>query len=411
MITKSRLNLRRSLLAAIPLIAASMAVSCLLAFSAASISAAAGPLNILTRNPYKVLAPLKSGVLTIFPVVRLQSNLNAQHWQYITLDEGLKSGQVVVTEAGNVMGLIRSRRPGVPPTEFTGDQVNRLVLVNNSSLPLILLAGEIVTGGKQDRVIGKDRIVLPQSEPIDLSVFCIEPGRWVGESSQFGAPGKMGKSFMVQPAVRREAMAAQNQSKVWDAVGTAINSMTAAAAPGLAEAPPAATTSYAKEMQSTSVENAVDKTASPLIGSGESLREKLGQEHAVGVVVAVRGKIIWADLFADTAMLEKYWTKLIRSYAAEAVTDQQRDDSEPTLADAEHFLELASTGHETSEGETGIYRYSEIRAGGVDSFVLQAQLPDTGFNVHISKILLAPEFPGARIRSYPMQAPRYQPQY
>jgi len=33
--------------------------------------------------------------------------------------------------------------------------VNRLVLVNNSKRPLLLLAGEIVTGGKQDRVIGK----------------------------------------------------------------------------------------------------------------------------------------------------------------------------------------------------------------------------------------------------------------
>ena len=407
MITKSRLNLRRSLLAAIPLMAAGIAVSCLLAFSASSSSAAAGPLNILTRNPYKVLAPLKSGDLTIFPVVRQEGNLKAQRWQYITLDEGLKSGQVVVTEAGNVLGLIRSRRPGVPPAEFTGDQVNRLVLVNNSSLPLILLAGEIVTGGKQDRVIGKDRIVLPQSEPIDLSVFCIEPGRWVGESPEFGAAGKKGKSFMVQPAVRREAMAAQNQAKVWDAVGTAINGMARSSARAAAEIAPPATSSYAKEMQSTSVENTVDKTAAPLIGEGESLREKLGQEHAVGVVVAVRGKIIWADLFADTAMLEKYWTKLIRSYAAEAVTDQHPDGREPTLADAQHFLELASTGHETSEGETRIYQYSEIRAGGVDSFLLQALLPDTGFNVHISKILLASDFAGARIKSYPMQQPRY----
>lgn len=355
------------------------------------------------------MAPLQSGDLAIFPVVRPEGSQNAQQWKYITLDDGLKSGQVIVTEAGNVMGLIRSRRPGMPPPAFTGDRVNQLVLVNNSSLPLVLLAGEIVTGGKQDRVIGKDRIVLPQSEPIDLSVFCIEPGRWVGESAQFGAAGEAKKSFMVQPEVRREAMAAQNQAKVWDAVGTAINSL-AASAPTGAPAPPQ-TSSYAKEMLSAPVEETVDKTAAPLLASGESLRRQLSQEHAVGVVVAVRGKIIWADLFADTTMLEKYWTKLIRSYAAEAVTDQQPGGNQPTIADAQNFLELAANGHETSEGETGIYRYSEIRTGGVDSFVLQALLPDTGFDVHISKVLLAPSASGAAIKRYPIRPQPYQPQY
>jgi len=33
------------------------------------------------------------------------------------------------------------------------------VLVNHSKRPLLLLAGELVSGGKQDRVIAKDRIV------------------------------------------------------------------------------------------------------------------------------------------------------------------------------------------------------------------------------------------------------------
>ena len=63
-------------------------------------------------------------------------------------------------------------------------EVNQLVLVNNSKRPLLLLAGEIVTGGKQDRVIGKDRIVPAESDPVDLSVFCVEPGRWVAANGK-----------------------------------------------------------------------------------------------------------------------------------------------------------------------------------------------------------------------------------
>ena len=53
----------------------------------------------------------------------------------------------------------------------------------------------------------------------------------------------------------------------------------------------------------------------------EEVLAKLRDEHAVGVVVAVRGEIVWADLFASTDLLARYWTKLVRSYAAESLTE------------------------------------------------------------------------------------------
>ena len=122
---------------------------------------------------YKVLAPISRGNLTIFPVVTDRTH---DTHNFLTLDEGVRSGEVVVNEAGSVRPLVRRRDLYIPGD---GAEVNRLVLVNNSDRPLILLAGEIVTGGKQDRVVGKDRIVPPKSDPIDLTVFCVEPGRWV----------------------------------------------------------------------------------------------------------------------------------------------------------------------------------------------------------------------------------------
>jgi ARG/rhodanese/phosphatase superfamily protein len=353
------------------------------------LSRAAGPLDTENQNQYRVLAPLQSGDLTIFPVVQPTGDTKAERWQYITLDEGLRSGQVVVAEGGQIMGLIRSRHPN-SPVLLRGDEVNRLVLINNSSRPLLLLAGEIVAGGKQDRVIGKDRIVPPESDPIDLSVFCIEPGRWTGESPEFHAAGKAGESFMVQPEVRSKAMAMQNQQQVWDAVGSVIHEM--AAAPevraGATATPPS--TSYARNMESAAIEHEVDKAAAPLLRSREALRAELGKEHAVGVVVAVRGEIIWADIFSNTEMLEQYWTKLIRSYAAEALSGPEARSSSPTANDAQRFLATATAGHIDSEGETDIYRYSTIRSSDVESFVLHALLPDTGFDVHISKIRTEP---------------------
>jgi hypothetical protein len=179
---------------------------------------------------YRVLKPIESGDLTLFPVVR-DDGRSLPGDQFLTLDEGLKSGEVEVTEAGNVRGLVRSRG-GVPVERYQGDQVNTLVLVNNSKRPLLLLAGEIVTGGKQDRIIAKDRIVPAGAEPIDLSVFCIEHGRWTESSDKFGTSAKAAnQSIMVQPAVRQQAMVAKDQQQVWNSVSGAIGGMAKAAAP------------------------------------------------------------------------------------------------------------------------------------------------------------------------------------
>src|ERR1700674_2748180 len=198
------------------LVVAAVVVPCLL--QAGAVAPASG---------YSLLSPIRSGNLTVFPVVASKSYDTVE---FLTLDEGLRSGDVVVTEAGQARGLIR-HRPRDPAImhPVRDAEVNRLVLVNNSKRPLLLLAGEIVTGGKQDRVIGKDRIVPPESDPVDLSVFCVEPGRWVATSEHFGASGAMyGKAvggpvpapmtMMAQPSVRAKAMGDKNQGEVWDEV-------------------------------------------------------------------------------------------------------------------------------------------------------------------------------------------------
>src|SRR5580693_2765032 len=171
---------------------------------------------------YKVLEPIRHGNLTVFPVVAAKSYPTGE---FLTLDEGLRSGEVVVTEAGNVQGLIR--RNTLPAIRHDGAQVNRLVLVNNSKRPLLLLAGEIVTGGKQDRVIGKDRIVPPESDPVDLSVFCVEPGRWVAANgkSDFGYSAGSAAGLLASPVVRSKAMGAKDQQQVWDSVRTSQRAM------------------------------------------------------------------------------------------------------------------------------------------------------------------------------------------
>jgi hypothetical protein len=140
-------------------------------------------------------------------------------------------------------------------------------------------------------------------------------------------------------------------------------------------------------MQDSGVSAKVDEAAAPVMKSREQVLAKLREEHAVGVVVAVRGEIVWADLFADTELLSRYWTKLVRSYAAESLTEGE-SHARPTIADAQHFLDAPTGGTESSEGEVGIYRYRELKSGGAETFVLESLLPATGYDVHISKLKL-----------------------
>jgi hypothetical protein len=381
------------------------------------VNAAGGPAEA-EHQTYRVLAPIESGNLLLFPVVR-DNGKSPGETPFITLDEGIRNGEVEVTEAGNVQGLVRPRGHvpnGIvapvyqddrfrgypePNNRVRGDEVNTLVLVNHSRQPLLLLAGEIVTGGKQDRVIAKDRIVPAGADPIDLGVFCIEPGRWTESSATFGAAAKLpALGFMVQPTIRERAMVEKDQQQVWNSVGGAISQMAAAvpsanspsarydAGTGSAYHPSlAGATSYAKVMESNAVSEKVDEAAAPVMKAREQVLDRLREEHAIGVVVAVRGEIVWADLFADTGLLSRYWTKLVRSYAAESIMEGETH-AIPTVTDAQHFLDAPSGGTETSEGEVGIYRYRELRTGRTETFVLESLLPGTDYDVHISKLKL-----------------------
>ena len=247
------------------LVVAAVVVPCLL--QAGEVTSASG---------YSLLSPIRSGNLTVFPVVASKSYDTAE---FLTLDEGLRSGDVVVTEVGQARGLIR-RRPGEPPImhPMHDAEVNRLVLVNNSKRPLLLLAGEIVTGGKQDRVIGKDRIVPAESDPVDLSVFCVEPGRWVPANGKygFGSAGGAAGGLVASPVVRSKAMAArkissrcgtawENRRRQWRwlyrlCATSAVNS----------------TTSYARVMDDADVqEKKVDAVAEPVQRNYESVIRQL----------------------------------------------------------------------------------------------------------------------------------------
>ena len=173
------------------------------------------------EGSWRLLDPVTYENISIFPVVTSSTQDTSP---FLTLDEGLSSGEVIVNEQG-AASLARTRDGRPAPQYNTGASVNQLVLINRGKRPLLLLAGELVSGGKQDRIIAKDRIVAPGAEPLPLDVFCVEHGRW-SSGSQFAA-----SKTIVHPSVREQAAVKQSQTDVWAAVTAGSTAEAAPASP------------------------------------------------------------------------------------------------------------------------------------------------------------------------------------
>jgi hypothetical protein len=210
---------------------------------------------------------------------------------------------------------------------------------------------------------------------------------------------------MVQPEVRQRAMVAKDQQQVWDSVSETVQVMAGAVAPpsptrlgrgstgtsydiaaNSTSVRSLGTTSYAKTMAMGAVAQKVDEAVPELTKAREQVLAQLKQENAIGVVVAVRGEIIWADLFVDHELLTRYWVKLVRSYAAEGLTNVGMHHNEATQAAAQRFLDTPMSGEEKSDGEVGVYRTLEAQTGSTDQFVLESLLPGLREEVHISRV-------------------------
>jgi hypothetical protein len=143
------------------------------------------------------------------------------------------------------------------------------------------------------------------------------------------------------------------------------------------------TSSYAKVFSSAPVAKMVDAYGG--VDGEQAILHQLRDNGAIGVVVAVNGRILWADVFASTELLTKYWPKLMRSYVAEAITFAN-NGATPDIHAAEAFMNTLSGGREVVETEPNVYRRTDITGDSFRVFELMALLPKTGFNVHITKM-------------------------
>ncbi len=199
--------------------------------------------------------------------------------------------------------------------------VNELKVENTGQAAVFIMAGEILTGAKQDRVLQDDVWLPAHSGPVAVACYCVERGRW----SYTGSRDFKSRPVAGNLAVRQSARASGSQSEVWAAV-----------AKTQANVGFDSSTALGDTYEAPEVKTRIDEYVEAFCD--------LPRRHpqANGFVVAVGSRILAADLFGSRADAVALWPKLLPSYALEASQSQERK-VEVSLQAAVGFLRQAAT--------------------------------------------------------------------
>jgi hypothetical protein len=197
-----------------------------------------------------------------------------------TLDEARAHGELQVTERDQAT-------------------VSSLVIENRGSVPVLLLTGEILQGGKQNRIVLEDVLVPPRSGPLILPVYCIEQGRWVGDGKAF-----VPREILAAPQLRARMLERSEQREVWAEVDRYAKRAAA----------PSATGSYLAIHDKAEVQ-AHQKDVEAALG-GKIV------PGAQGAAVFVADRFVGVDLFQDGSLFAREWPKLLRASTIETYGHQ-----------------------------------------------------------------------------------------
>lgn len=276
---------------------------------------------------YTVLAPVVHKGVALYGV-RDTKAPQSKSGDYVLLADALSNGDFEVLE-----------------TDASGD-VPTLMVHNTGTKSVLLTAGDVVAGGKQDRVIVADVVVEPSQEPVPIAVNCVEQGRWKqGQTGlQFAYAGR--GEFDLKRTLQKD----KSQGATWEKVAQ-LNASKGANLGAGADLAPESGTYMASLKAGPVVDMAKDRTQT-LLGALP--------EHAdvVGVIVAVDGKLVGAELYGHPRLFEKSREAVVRSVVLDGISQQASDAPAPPATEAAAFLADAMTGNETATEVDGKARKS-----------------------------------------------------
>jgi hypothetical protein len=244
-------------------------------------------------DKYRISGPYEKNNLSVY-LIHGQDKIKNQN--YLTLGEALQKNKVKVYETGNV---------------------NQLSIENISTSDHIYIqAGDIVKGGKQDRVFSTDMVLQPGSGKVDIASFCVEQGRWQKRGKESSKVFHSSTKKLSSKNLRIAARLKNSQTEVWDEVDKEQQKLGKSIGQDIKSKDSSTSLQLALENKKLA-ENVTEykKALLPL------LQDK---KNVIGYAFAINGELNTADIYANQALFRKLWPTILDSISIESVAEYNK---------------------------------------------------------------------------------------
>ena len=247
------------------------------------------------------------GRLTIKPIINVEPD-HARPMPLKTMDEAISQDLLEITEINS------------------GGSVPQLLVKNLGDQDILILEGETVIGGKQNRAVNST-FIIPAGGEIVAPVSCVEAGRWRYASDNFSSGGSV-----VYPSLRAESHKAvsrnlhanqeyrSDQSGIWSDIASKGRRMEVASPTGaMAD---------------------IERSAFTPEAESDLFEAIRCQENQVGFLAFIGGGFAGGDFFGSSELFEKQYRKILKGYHLDALDSGVRF---PELSADEIIAEIAGS--------------------------------------------------------------------
>jgi ARG/rhodanese/phosphatase superfamily protein len=276
----------------------------------------------LNAGNYRLTGPYQYENLTIF-LVHGPDQPGARI--FTPLQEAMERNQVIVHETS---------------------EVNELAIENISNSEVFVQSGDIVKGGRQDRVLAVDLILSAKSGEIPISAFCVEHGRWTQRGAEPAAVFDKSDQMIATKRLKLAARQELSQAHVWNEVEATQGKLSYSVS-GFARS-----TESESSLQLALENEGVQKLVRVYMDKLSSIVE--GHSDVIGFVFAINDQLNSGDVYSSQALFKRFWPRLLRTAATEAVVERQTNEKRQpvSIASTADFLISSERGTETIDEVT-----------------------------------------------------------
>ena len=228
-------------------------------------------------------------------------------WQYknlkiIPIRGKNHPGNPLLGGPGNIISLSQALNSGLATISERGtastENVHWLRINNHSDKSILINSGEVISGGRQDRIVSRDTIMAPSPRDEYIPVMCVEEERWSDKEKKFT------HSNFANSRLRKAVDISKNQVLIWREIGNQLEQ------------------GGVKSNTLAYLSRSLDKKNLPLSDDYFQYFLKKFRESdstIVGFVCLSGNKIIGSDIYAGTNLFYPQLEPLLRGYIDDAL--------------------------------------------------------------------------------------------